>query len=115
MAPPSTLTAPQELFINGEYSPSGSSSTFPVVNPMTGATIYQAAAASVADYERAIQTAHAAFASWSKTSPSARRLILLRAADIMDTYIAPNSPSHAAEILSAEVRTKEAGNMPLSL
>ncbi|KAH7375534.1 Aldehyde/histidinol dehydrogenase [Plectosphaerella cucumerina] len=103
MAPPSTLSAPQELFINGEYSPSDSSSTFPVVNPMTGETIYQAAAASVADYERAIQTAHAAFASWSKTSPSARRLILLRAADIMDTYLAPDSPSRAAEILSAEV------------
>jgi benzaldehyde dehydrogenase (NAD) len=73
---------------------------------MTGETIYQAAAASVADYEGAIQTAHAAFASWSKTSPSARRLILLRAADIMDTYLAPDSPSRAAEILSAEVRTK---------
>lgn len=103
MASASPLSAPQQLFINGEYTSSDKGTTFPVINPMTGDTIYHASSASVADYEKAIQAAHAAFASWSKTSPSARRLILLRAADIMDTYLSPDSPSRAAEILSAEV------------
>ena len=98
-----TLGAPQKLFINGEYVPAQDSSTFSVVNPMTGSAIYDASAAKVADYEQAIQAAQAAFPSWSSTSPSARRLIFLRAADILDSYLSPDSDSLAADILSSEV------------
>lgn len=51
------------------------------------------------DYELAIQHAQTAFKSWSKTSPSTRRMIFLRAADIMQSYI----DGDATENLSSEV------------
>ncbi|KAJ3543751.1 hypothetical protein NM208_g3413 [Fusarium decemcellulare] len=95
----STLSDPQLLFINGEYKPSSTGSTFAVGNPMTGKPIYDCAAASVEDYSQAIDHAHSAFKSWSQTSPSARRLILLKAADILETYLEKDAP----EILSSEV------------
>lgn len=94
-----TLAQPQLLYINGVYKPSSTGSTFPVVNPMTGQPIYDCAAATVDDYSEAIENAHTAFKSWSATSPSARRLILLKAADILETYINKDAP----EILSSEV------------
>ncbi len=93
------LSDPQELFINGEYR--AGSETFPVKNPMTGETIYSCASATVADCAAAIDGAHAAYAAWSRTGPSARRAIFLRAADIMDTYL--DEPSAAAAVLRAEV------------
>lgn len=93
------LSDSQLLFINGKYEPSSSGNTFPVVNPMTGDVIYDCAAASVDDYSRAVDAAQAAFKSWSQTPPSARRLILLKAADILETYLDQDAP----EILSAEV------------
>lgn len=94
-----SLSQPQLLFINGDYKPSSTGSTFPVVNPMTGQRIYNCAAATVDDYSDAIEKANTAFKSWSRTSPSARRLILLNAADILETYIDQDAP----EILSSEV------------
>jgi acyl-CoA reductase-like NAD-dependent aldehyde dehydrogenase len=95
----STLHEKQLLFINGEYKPSSSGSTFPVKNPMTGETIYECSSACIDDYSTAIDAAHTAFKTWSKTPPSIRRLIFLKAADILDTYLEKDAP----EILSAEV------------
>ena len=66
---------------------------------MTGEPIYACSAAGVDDYARAIEAAHAAFKSWSQTSPSIRRLVLLKAADILETYLDQDAP----EILSSEV------------
>lgn len=90
---------PQLLYINGEYRLSSDNSSFPVQNPMTGQTLYSCASATTDDYESAIEAAHAAFASWSTSSPSYRRLILLRAADILESYLERD----ASAILSAEV------------
>ncbi|CAH0054027.1 unnamed protein product [Clonostachys solani] len=89
----------QLLFINGAYKAPSNGSTFPVVNPMTGKPIYSCSAATVEDYSEAIERAHEAFRSWSRTPPSARRLILLRAADILESYLDQDAP----EILSSEV------------
>ncbi|KAI1372853.1 Aldehyde/histidinol dehydrogenase [Hypoxylon crocopeplum] len=93
------LSEPQELFIDGSYCSSSDGATFPVVNPMTGKTIYNCASASVDDYTRAIQSASIAFNSWSRTGPSARRLVFLKAADILEGYLHGDAPA----ILSAEV------------
>ncbi|KAF2452664.1 Aldehyde/histidinol dehydrogenase [Lineolata rhizophorae] len=98
-ASPTSLSDEQLLFIDGEYTKSSKGSTFPVKNPMTGEQLYQSAAAGKADYEIAIQNAHEAFKSWSSTPPSARRLIFLKAADILESYLKQDAP----EILSAEV------------
>lgn len=94
-----TISTPLNLYINGAYVPSRTSTTFPVANPLTGEALYRCASATVADYDTAIQHAHAAYKTWNATSPSARRKILLRAADILETYLDDDAP----EILSSEV------------
>src|SRR4051812_39272822 len=94
-----SLAAPQQLFISGKYQNSQNGGTFPVKNPMTGETIYECVSASLDDYAGAIEEAHAAQPSWARLGPSSRRLILLKAADIMETYIDKDAPA----ILSAEV------------
>lgn len=93
------LGGDQLLFIGGKYVQSSDKSTFPVVNAMTGDKIYDCASATTDDYTRAIEAAQGAFQTWSRTGPSARRLVLLRAADILETYLDRDAP----ELLSSEV------------
>lgn len=89
----------QLLFIGGKYVRSSDGAAFPVTNPMTGHKIYDCASATTDDYTRAIEAAHEAFQSWSRTGPSARRLVLLKAADVLETYLERDAP----ELLSSEV------------
>jgi len=58
--------------------------TFDRVDPFTGTIASRAAAASVADAIAAADAAAAAFPAWSAIGPNERRLLLLKAADIMD-------------------------------
>jgi acyl-CoA reductase-like NAD-dependent aldehyde dehydrogenase len=53
--------------------------TFDRLNPVTG----RAAAAQIADAKRAADAAAAAFPAWSSTGPGQRRMILLKAADLL--------------------------------
>lgn len=94
-----SLDSEQLLYIGGKYQPSSDKSTFAVTNPMTGKKLYDCASATVDDYSKAIDTAHEAFQTWSKTGPSARRLIFLKAADILETYLDKDAP----ELMSNEV------------
>ncbi|KAK8009449.1 aldehyde dehydrogenase [Apiospora marii] len=94
-----SIHEPQHLFLGGTATPSADGSTFPVVNPMTGAKLYDCAAATLDDCSRAISFATAAFGPWSRSSPSSRRRIFLRAADILERYLHEDAP----EILSSEV------------
>ena len=59
--------------------------SFDVVNPATGKVIWHSAAASVKDATAAVEAAQAAFPSWSRTKPSTRRDIFLKAADILSS------------------------------
>ncbi|TRX96881.1 hypothetical protein FHL15_002187 [Xylaria flabelliformis] len=93
------ISKPQQLYIDGGYTPSSNGETFPVYNPMTGAKLYDCASATKEDYERAIQSASVAFKTWSRVGPSAKRLIFLRAADILERYMETEAP----ELMSAEV------------
>lgn len=99
-----SLGSDQLLYIGGSYQPSSDHDTFPVDNPMTGAKIYDCASATVDDYARAIEVAEEAFKTWSKVGPSARRLIFLRAADIMESYLDKDAP----EVMSSEVSATRA-------
>ncbi|KAK8087403.1 aldehyde dehydrogenase [Apiospora phragmitis] len=90
---------PQQLCIGGSSCNSADGSTFPVVNPMTGDNVYGCASATIEDCTRAIDAASAAFEKWSRTSPASRRLILLKAADIIEQYLQQDAPA----ILSSEV------------
>ncbi|KAK0711706.1 aldehyde dehydrogenase domain-containing protein [Lasiosphaeris hirsuta] len=92
------IAQPQLLFIEG-YQASSDNATFPVKNPMTGNALYDCSSATIQDYALAIEKAHAAYQLWSRTSPSARRLIFLKAAEILESYV----NSEAPELLSQEV------------
>ena len=93
------LHSPLSLHIDGADVPASKGRTFKVVNPLTGEAIFDCAAAELEDYENAIHHAQTAFESWSKTTPSERRLVFLRAADIITGYLHGDAP----EILSNEV------------
>lgn len=99
----SRLSEFQALVISGASAPSSDGATFEVMNPMRGGKIYDSASATVEDYGRAIESAQAAFGPWSRTSPSARRLVFLKAADIIEGYLQHGPDGEAASILSAEV------------
>ncbi|GKZ51965.1 hypothetical protein AbraIFM66951_008864 [Aspergillus brasiliensis] len=77
MTVPITDTVP--LIING--ADIITELTFDVTNPRTGQT-WKSSAASPADAVKAVESAQAAFSTWSKTKPAVRRDILLRAAEL---------------------------------
>ncbi|KAJ4392287.1 hypothetical protein N0V93_005912 [Gnomoniopsis smithogilvyi] len=95
------LDSQQLLYIGGKYQSSSDNGTFDVTNPMTGQKIYDCASATVDDYSRAIDIAHEAFKTWSKVGPSARRLIFLKAADILETYLTLDAPTLMSNEVSA--------------
>ncbi|KAH6889631.1 aldehyde dehydrogenase domain-containing protein [Thelonectria olida] len=61
-----------------------SDDTFDVVSPGTANTVHKSSNASVTHAQNAIDAAAKAFESWNETTPSERRAILLKAADIVD-------------------------------
>ncbi|KLJ12619.1 NAD-dependent aldehyde dehydrogenase [Blastomyces silverae] len=58
--------------------------TFDVISPNTGAVVYKCSSTSVADAVRAADSANAAFKSWAKVKPSARRDIFLNVIGIYE-------------------------------
>ncbi|KJZ17873.1 aldehyde dehydrogenase [Loktanella sp. S4079] len=70
-----------DLYIDGEYVPAEGDRVFQHRNPITNDVVTEAAAASLADVERAVDAAARAFAEWSSTGPGERRRKLLAAAE----------------------------------
>lgn len=70
------------LIINGKDVTT--ESTFSVNNPKSSEEVWKSSTASVSDAVQAVETAQAAFPAWSKTKPSVRRDIFLRAADLFE-------------------------------
>ena len=73
-----------QLLIHGQSVNSSSGQTFERISPIDGSVASTAAAATIEDVDRSIESAHQAFAIWSALSPTERRLRLLKAADLMD-------------------------------
>jgi acyl-CoA reductase-like NAD-dependent aldehyde dehydrogenase len=73
-----------QLIIDNKPQDAAEGSTFERNHPLSGDLVTRAAAASVDDALSAVESAATAFATWSKTGPSERRAILLKAADIME-------------------------------
>ncbi|ARU61235.1 betaine-aldehyde dehydrogenase [Tumebacillus avium] len=70
------------MIINGEAVDTGE--TFAVQNPATGEKIATVAQASLADVDRAVEAARAAFHGvWKKTAPAKRTRLLMKVAEIM--------------------------------
>jgi benzaldehyde dehydrogenase (NAD) len=72
------------MLINGLKVSAEKGATFERRNPLDGSIATRAPAASVADALMAAEAAAEAFKSWSQTGPSARRALLLKAADALE-------------------------------
>jgi len=81
----STITAPLQNFIDGEFAAAADGATDAVLNPATGEEIAQVASSTQADVDRAVKAARAAFeAGWSTATPGERSLALLKIADAIE-------------------------------
>uniref|UniRef100_UPI0035617E2C aldehyde dehydrogenase family protein n=1 Tax=Hydrogenophaga sp. TaxID=1904254 RepID=UPI0035617E2C len=72
------------MLINGLKVTAGKGATFERRNPLDGSVATRAPAASPADAVMAVEAAAEAFKTWSETGPSARRALLLKAADALE-------------------------------
>ncbi|PSJ42316.1 aldehyde dehydrogenase [Allosphingosinicella deserti] len=76
------------LSIGGRHEEAAGGRTFTRLNPMTGEAATRAAAASVADAQRAAGAAAGAFPAWSALGPNPRRALLNKAADALEARAA---------------------------
>jgi acyl-CoA reductase-like NAD-dependent aldehyde dehydrogenase len=86
-----------KLLIGGKDVPATGGATFDRKDPVTGEVATRAAAASLEDVNKAVEAAAKAFPEWSQMGPNARRMILLKAADIMQSKAAK-----VGEVVTAE-------------
>jgi vanillin dehydrogenase len=86
------------LIVEGRDRIAESGRTFDRMNPLTGELATRASAASVGDALAAARAAERAFSSWSRTSPSERRALLLRAADAVQARASDFAAAMCAEI-----------------
>jgi vanillin dehydrogenase len=73
-----------DLLIGGRKVAASGGATYERRDPVTGEVATIAAAATVADAKAAGDAAAAAFPKWSSMGPSARRKIMMKAADILE-------------------------------
>lgn len=71
-------------FIGGKFVKPKSGEYFDNISPVDGKVISKAARSTKEDVEAAIDAAHEAFKTWSKTSAAARAAVLLKIADIIE-------------------------------
>jgi len=76
------------LLINGANCPAASGRTYDRFDPFTERLASRASAAGPEDVAAAVEAASSAFAAWSKTGPTERRVLLMKAAEIMDSKAA---------------------------
>jgi aldehyde dehydrogenase len=74
-------------FINGQWVAPASGEYFENISPITGHTICEVPRSNAEDVERALDAAHAAKASWGRTSPAERAILLNRIADRMEANL----------------------------
>lgn len=101
------------LIIHGreEYDPT---STFEVTSPYTNTPCWTTASASVPDAERACESSASAFPTWSTTKPTARRDILLKAADLLEERLVENASFMRTE-MGADVGAAQMFVVPLGI
>jgi vanillin dehydrogenase len=75
--------ARQQLLIGGNWTDAGSGGSYEQHFPYDGAAVGTAAAAGREDARAAVDAAQAAFGEWSHSAPGQRRMILLKAAELL--------------------------------
>jgi benzaldehyde dehydrogenase (NAD) len=93
--------AREQLLIGGRWTDADGGGTFEQTFPFTGEAVGSAAAAGRADAHAAVDAAHQAFATWGRSTPGERRMILTKAADLL---------SERAEQI-AQIVTEETGGV----
>ena len=74
-----------EFLIDGAAVAAASGATFERRDPVTGKVASEAAAAGLEDVAKVVEAAARAFPAWSETGPGARRALLNKAADLLDS------------------------------
>jgi succinate-semialdehyde dehydrogenase/glutarate-semialdehyde dehydrogenase len=72
-----------DLFIDGRWEAGETGARFDVTDPSTGSVIATVADGSTGDAQRAVDAAHRAFSSWSRTAPRDRAELLRACYDLM--------------------------------
>ncbi len=75
------------FIIDGAPAEAEGGATFARLDPVTGDVATEAAAASVADVARVVESSAKAFQTWSQTGPTERRMLLLKAADLLEARV----------------------------
>ena len=77
-----------QAFIDGRFVDAASGKTFTTENPARGEPLAEIAACDAEDIDRAVRAARAAFESgvWSRRSPSERKAVLLRFAELIEQH-----------------------------
>ncbi|AFU48401.1 aldehyde dehydrogenase [Acidovorax sp. KKS102] len=86
------------MLINGEARTATGGATFTRSNPLDGAVATTAPAATPQDAIAAVDAASAAFPAWSQTAPGERRVLLLKAAQSLESKAADFASAMASEI-----------------
>ena len=76
------------FIIDGAAESASAGGIFERKDPVTGRVATRAAAAGLADVEKVVAAAAAAFPAWSETGPGLRRALLLKAADLLEARAA---------------------------
>ena len=82
-----TFKPQYDNFIGGKFVAPVSGAYFENISPIDGKVFTKAARSTKEDIELALDAAHAAFPSWSKTSVTTRSNLLLKIADIIETNL----------------------------
>lgn len=82
----SQLSLPTKAFINGEFVDAKEGNTYVSINPANGKSLAQIAACKKEDVDNAVSSAKAAFEAgvWSSLTPTERKEILLKFADLIE-------------------------------
>jgi aldehyde dehydrogenase len=103
-----------ENFINNEWVSPIKGEYFDNISPVDGQTFTKVARSTKEDIELAIDAAHNAFKTWSKTSATVRSNILLKIADIMEKNL-----DYLAAIETIDngkpIRETKAADLPLAI
>ena len=109
-----TFKARYDHFIGGKFVPPASGEYFDNISPIDGKVFTQAARGNKEDIERALDAAHAAFPSFSRTSATFRSNLLLKIAQIMEDNL-----EYLARVETVDngkpIRETRAADLPLAI
>ncbi|SDG59692.1 Acyl-CoA reductase [Janthinobacterium sp. OK676] len=92
-----------KLIIDNQHVAAAGGATYARISPTSGQKVTVAAAATVDDANKAATSAGVAFKSWSLTSPTERRRIMLKAADALEAKTPQFIEAMANEVGASEL------------